>query len=155
MTIRGREASSSTSGSETSSDRRSETSLHGSELSLEENQDDSVFSSNLLDQTSDQSPADYDLLANLSHIEEMVVDRENERTTDQVGGCVKIKIKIKSNNVLLLQGTIEDEGLLQQRSIFQQLAFTEQQPAANSEEDQPRNVNCTREERVSSEKSCR
>ena len=153
MTIRGREASSSTSGSETSSDRRSETSLGGSELSLEENQDDSVFSSNLLDQTSDQSPADYDLLANLSHIEEMVVDRENGRTTDQVGGCVKIKIK--SNNILLPQGRIEDEGLLQQRSIFQQLAFTEQQPAANSEEDQPRNVNCTREERVSSEKSCR
>ena len=151
MTIRAREASSSTSGSETSSDRRSETSLHGSELSLEEIQDDSVFSSNLLDKTSDQSPADYDLLANLSHIEEMVVDRENERTTDQVGGCVKIK----SNNVLLPQGRIEDEGLLQQRSIFQQLAFTEQQPAANSEEDQPRNVNCTREERVNSEKSCR
>lgn len=130
MTIRGREASSSTSGSETSSDRRSETSLHGSELSLEENQDDSVFSSNLVDQTSNlvdltsdfvdltfnlvdqtsnlvdltsnlvdltsdfvdqtsnQSPADYDLSVNLSHPEEMVVNIENERTTDQVGGSV-------------------------------------------------------------------
>ena len=104
MTIRGREASSSTSGSETSSDRRSETSLHGSELSLEENQDDSVFSSNLLDQTSDQSPADYDLLANLSHIEEMVVDRENERTTDQVGNCVKITINICQTMFFFFRG---------------------------------------------------
>ena len=119
LTVRAREAS-STSGSETSSDG---TSLHGSELSLEENQDDSVFSSNLVDQTSNlvdltsdfvdltfnlvdqasnlvdltsdfvdqtsnQSPADYDLSVNLSHPEEMVVNIENERTTDQVGGSV-------------------------------------------------------------------
>ena len=98
LTVRAREAS-STSGSETSSDG---TSLHGSELSLEETQDDSVFSSNLVDQTSNlvdltsdfvdqtsnQSPADYDLSVNLSHPEEMVVNIENERTTDQVGGSV-------------------------------------------------------------------
>ena len=82
LNIRAR-GGSSTSGSETSSDRRSEPSLRSSELSLDENQDDSVFSSNRLTHTSNQSPADYDILTNLSQPEEMVVDRE--RTTGLVG----------------------------------------------------------------------
>ena len=105
LTVRAREAS-STSGSETSSDG---TSLHGSELSLEEKQDDSVFSSNLVDQTSNlvdlttnQSPADYDLSVSLSHPEEMVV--ENERTTDQVGNCVKITINICQTMFFFFRG---------------------------------------------------
>ena len=81
LTSRARETS-WTTGSETSSGRRSDTSLQGSELSLEDN---SVFSSNLVNQTSNPSPADYDLSTNLSHPEEMVVDRENERKTEPVG----------------------------------------------------------------------
>ena len=59
------------------------------------------------------------------------------------------------------QGMIEDEGLLQKRSIFQQLAFNPPHPglvAAGccSEEDSSKSKNMSsREERVNSEKSYR
>ena len=76
-----------TTGSETSLDPRSEICPQGSETSLEENLDDSVFSSNLNEAAllleSNRSPPDH-----LSHPEEMVVSRENERnlhgTKDEV-----------------------------------------------------------------------
>ena len=58
---------------------------------------------------------------------------------------------------MFLQGMIEDGGLFQKRSIFQQLAFTAPHPSlVNSEEQQlSKSNNMNREERVNSEKSYR
>ena len=68
---------------------------------------------------------------------------------------------INENIKQCCQGMIEDEGLLQKRSIFQQLAFNPPHPglvAAGccSEEDSAKSKNMSsREERVNSEKSYR
>ena len=80
QTIRARDDS-LTTGSETSSDPSSVPfSLDGSEISLED--ENSVFSSNLnqpaLQSSSNQTPVDQD---HLSHPEEMLVERENERNS--------------------------------------------------------------------------
>lgn len=59
---------------------------------------------------------------------------------------------------MFLQGMIEDGGLFEKRSIFQQLAFTAHPSLATSEEQlvsKSVSSNMNREERVNSEKGYR
>ena len=59
---------------------------------------------------------------------------------------------------MFLQGMIEDGGLFEKRSIFQQLAFTAHPSLATSEEQllsKSVSNNMNREERVNSEKGYR
>ena len=59
---------------------------------------------------------------------------------------------------MFLQGMIEDGGLIEKRSIFQQLAFTPHPSLAASEEQlvsKSVSSNMNREERVNSEKGYR